>query len=123
MTLQRLPTVAEMGTRRRGQPVPKAVPLALQRRAAKLEATRQLQQARTFVKKRDGGRCRCCGKPGAEVHHLVFRSQRGDHDPNNLLLLCKRCHEDIHAHLIDVQFGGRNKARTVRFHRKEREAR
>lgn len=99
---------------------PKPTPRVLVKRVKKLEAARQLRQARAFVKSRDGGRCRCCGRQGAEVHHLVYRSLGGDHDPNNLALLCKRCHEDIHAHLIEVRFGGKNKARTVKFLRKDR---
>lgn len=97
---------------------PKGTPRVLVKRQAKLDAERQLKQARAFVKKRDGGKCRCCGKAGAQVHHLVYRSAGGEHDPDNLALLCQRCHEDIHAHLIEVRFGGRNKARTVRFVRK-----
>jgi len=97
---------------------PKPAPRVLAKRAIRLEKERQLREARRFVKARDGGKCKCCGRSGAEVHHLKYRSQGGDHDPNNLALLCKRCHEDIHAHLIEVRFGGRNLARTVRFIRK-----
>ena len=99
---------------------PKGTPRVLQKRALKLEQERQLREARRFVRNRDGGKCRCCGKAGAEVHHLKYRSLGGDHDPNNLALLCKRCHEDIHAHLIEVRFGGRNLARTVKFIRRAR---
>ena len=99
---------------------PKGQPRVLAKRALKLEKERQLREARRFVKARDKGKCRCCGKPGRDVHHLMFRSQGGDHDPNNLALLCQRCHEDIHAHLIQVTFSGRNKARTVTFTRKAR---
>jgi 5-methylcytosine-specific restriction endonuclease McrA len=99
---------------------PKGQPRVLHKRALKLERERQLREAKRFVRQRDGGKCKCCGKAGAEVHHLLYRSLGGDHDPNNLALLCQRCHEDIHAHLIEVRFGGRNRARTVRFARKER---
>lgn len=97
---------------------PKPRPRVLDKRALRLEKERQWQKARKFVRERDGGKCRSCGRAGAEVHHLVYRSRGGDHDPNNLALLCQRCHEDIHAHLIEVRFGGRNKARTVKFIRK-----
>ena len=99
---------------------PKGTPRVLSKRAVRLEKERQLKEARRFVRERDGGKCRSCGKSGAEVHHLRYRSQGGDHDPNNLALLCQRCHEDIHAHLIEVRFGGRNLARTVTFIRKAR---
>lgn len=96
----------------------KGTPRVITKRQQKLEAERQLKQARAFVKARDKGKCKCCGKPGAEVHHLRYRSLGGEHDTNNLALLCKTCHEDIHAHLIQVQFKGKNLARTVRFVRK-----
>lgn len=97
--------------------LPKGQTRAIIKRLRDHEKKRQLRKARAFVMKRDGGKCRCCKRRGAEVHHLKYRSQGGDHDPNNLALLCKTCHEDIHAHLIEVQFGGRNLARTVKFHR------
>jgi 5-methylcytosine-specific restriction endonuclease McrA len=104
-----------MGSKEAQRSPARGRPAVIDRRQRKLEHERQLRQARQFVRKRDGGTCKCCGKAGAEVHHLQYRSQGGDHDPNNLALLCKRCHEDIHAHLIKVTFGGRNLARTVKF--------
>lgn len=94
---------------------PKGTPGVLSKRAAKLDAERQLKEAKRFVKARDGGKCKACGKGGAEVHHLLYRSLGGDSDPHNLALLCKRCHEDIHAHRITVTFRGKNLAKTVRF--------
>jgi 5-methylcytosine-specific restriction endonuclease McrA len=96
---------------------PKPTPPVLLKRQAQRDQARQLREARAFVRQRDGGRCRCCAKAGAQVHHLVYRSQRGEHDPSNLALLCQKCHQDIHAHLITVRFGGKNKAQTVRFTR------
>lgn len=98
--------------------IPKHTPRVISKREKALEKSRQLRKAREFVKQRDKGKCRCCARSGAEVHHAKYRSQGGDHDPNNLVLLCKRCHEDIHAHLIDVTFSGNNLAKTVRFKRK-----
>ncbi|MCB9643817.1 MAG: HNH endonuclease [Myxococcales bacterium] len=32
-----------------------------------------------------------------QVHHKVFRSQGGTETPDNLVTLCRRCHEDLHA--------------------------
>jgi 5-methylcytosine-specific restriction endonuclease McrA len=106
-----------MGIDFSGFAFPKGTPRVISRRAKKAEEDRQWEEAKRFVRKRDGGKCKCCGKTGGEVHHLKYRSLGGDHDPNNLALLCKRCHEDIHAHLIEVTFGGRNLARTVKFRR------
>ncbi len=40
-------------------------------------------------------RCEACGRPGRlDVHHLVKRSHGGgDADPDQLVALCRRCHE------------------------------
>ena len=43
---------------------------------------------RNEIWERDGGVCRHCGKPGAEIDHLVGDSP----DLDNLQLLCKDCH-------------------------------
>lgn len=51
-------------------------------------------QARERIIKRDNGKCRVCGKPGTQVHHIHLRSKRKDllyHD-NNLILLCDKHH-------------------------------
>ncbi len=32
--------------------------------------------------------CQGCAKPGTELHHIIFRSQGGKHDEDNLVLLC-----------------------------------
>ena len=33
-----------------------------------------------------------CGKPSAEVDHIISRSKGGTDEENNLQALCKRCH-------------------------------
>jgi len=59
---------------------------------------------------RDGSKCRNCGKkaqkpivpsgpnypnPRAlELDHIIPLHQGGTHDPNNLQMLCKKCHKD-----------------------------
>ena len=51
-------------------------------------------EARKRIIKRDNGKCRVCGKPGTQVHHIHLRSKRKDllyHD-NNLILLCDKHH-------------------------------
>ncbi|KTS65028.1 hypothetical protein NS206_05840 [Microbacterium testaceum] len=45
-------------------------------------------KTRAEVKQRDGGRCRQCGKPGAEIDHIDGSSA----DLENLQLLCGDCH-------------------------------
>lgn len=60
---------------------------------------------------RDRGVCRVCtcqttkwgkGDPRLwpEVHHIIYRSAGGSDDMSNLILLCRRCHDDEHMHKI-----------------------
>lgn len=53
---------------------------------------------REAVIHRDNYTCQCCGKRHVrlEVHHIIFRSQGGTDDENNLITLCKDCHDAIH---------------------------
>lgn len=48
---------------------------------------------------RDNYTCQCCGKKNCrlEVHHIRFRSNGGTDDEENLITLCKECHDGIHA--------------------------
>jgi 5-methylcytosine-specific restriction endonuclease McrA len=41
--------------------------------------------------------CRGCGRTGRHIHHVTHRSQGGDHDEQNLILLCGSCHDTAHA--------------------------
>ena len=54
---------------------------------------------REYVLFRDGHKCQCCkGKrkdPVLEVHHIESRKTGGD-APNNLVTLCKTCHDGHH---------------------------
>ena len=54
---------------------------------------------REYVLFRDGYKCRCCkGKSGDKIlqtHHIESRKTGGD-APNNLVTLCKTCHQGYH---------------------------
>lgn len=49
---------------------------------------------------RDGFRCRDCGVPTTEVHHIAARSMFGKNrlkdcwQPKNMITLCRECHEE-----------------------------
>jgi len=42
----------------------------------------------------------CRSKIASEIHHILFKSQRGKDVIENLIALCKRCHNRAHF-LID----------------------
>ena len=58
-----------------------------------------------LVWRRDGGRCRipgCRSARGLEIHHLVHRTDGGNHDASNLALLCSSCHRAHHRGALTV---------------------
>jgi hypothetical protein len=63
---------------------------------------------REYVLYRDTHRCRHCkGKSKyriLQVHHLVSRKTGGDR-PDNLVTLCKTCHDDHHAGRVVLKVG------------------
>jgi hypothetical protein len=72
---------------------------------------------RKSVYRRDGFQCQSCGRKGGPVgnaelhaHHRVPKSKGGSHHPNNLVTVCKSCHESIHGHPIPTG-GGRRSGR------------
>jgi hypothetical protein len=69
-------------------------------------ATRIPDAIRLAVLDRDNWSCVLCGTGGenrVQLHHWrSFRSHGGPHIPENLVTVCFRCHEDIHAGRQDV---------------------
>ena len=59
---------------------------------------------REAVLHRDGYTCQCCGKKNCrlEVHHIIFRSNDGTDDENNLITLCEGCHKKVHDSVITL---------------------
>lgn len=54
-------------------------------------------EQRREVLARDGYRCQQCGSSGPLcVHHVVYRSDGGSDDLDNLATLCVECHTDKH---------------------------
>ena len=51
-------------------------------------------QIRNNILKRDGGECQVCGwQRDLEVHHIIPRIHGGGDHPNNLVTLCRECHD------------------------------
>jgi len=40
--------------------------------------------------------CENCGKPANDIHHLTFRSQGGTDKIENLIAVCRDCHNKAH---------------------------
>jgi hypothetical protein len=63
---------------------------------------------------RDRNTCRLCGwnrerwtaaDPRIlELHHLQHHRDRGPNEPHNLIVLCSRCHDDVHARRVEIPF-------------------
>ena len=45
------------------------------------------------VYERDGGECICCGRPGLPEAHFVSRAKGGKGIEQNILSLCRVCHD------------------------------
>jgi len=83
-----------------------------QRSAAHVGAwTRRARQdippaVRRLVMRRDGGRCvvpGCAQAVFVDTHHVVPRSEGGDHDPDTLVVLCCAHHRAIHRGQLTVE--------------------
>ena len=54
---------------------------------------------RSAILHRDSYTCQCCGKKNCrlEVHHIKFRRDGGTDNEENLITLCKECHDGVHV--------------------------
>ena len=68
---------------------------------------------KAFVLDRDGYTCRHCNGRSREtrlhVHHITWRSRGGSDDPENLLTLCKACHDGVHDGSVTLNARGKRK--------------
>ena len=64
---------------------------------------------RAFVLDRDNYTCQNCKgrskEKRIEVHHVVFRSNGGSDEPENLITLCKACHDKVHNGELKLKGG------------------
>lgn len=82
--------------------------LSRRKRRTKPDPRRSRQQGpgrldaviRAEIRKRDGERCRWCGRNGSsglQIHHILYRSQGGPDHHSNLILLCADHHALVHS--------------------------
>ncbi len=93
---------------------PKPQSRAADRKATKREAEKHRQMVYSLVRVRDKFRCRHCKTATPEVHHIKFRSAGGEDSTENLALLCRACHAEVHAYRLAVE-GNANM--TLKFYR------
>jgi len=71
------------------------------------------ENTKAMILNRDGYQCQCCkGKhkdSKLEVHHIIFRSQGGSDEADNLITLCHTCHKALHDGKIDFNIKGKRK--------------
>lgn len=56
------------------------------------------ENTKAKVLNRDNYTCQCCKtrKGNLHVHHIVYRSNGGSDEEDNLIVLCKSCHDKLH---------------------------
>jgi hypothetical protein len=69
---------------------------------------------KAYVLDRDTYVCQNCGgkskEQRLEVHHIVYRSDGGADSEDNLITLCKCCHDDVHKGVTKLS-GGKKKGK------------
>ena len=57
-----------------------------------------------YVFLRDNWHCRHCNNSnGLDPHHVVYKSAGGEDVEWNLLTLCRKCHDDVHAGRLKIE--------------------
>ena len=68
---------------------------------------------KAYILNRDKYTCQYCkGKSKdskLEVHHIIFRRYGGSDEPENLVCLCKTCHDKLHEGEIVLKLNGKKK--------------
>lgn len=84
---------------------PKPEASCLRKAAIRKEEQKAERVAYAAVTRRDGRRCRYCGRPANEHHHIIPKSKGGRSITRNLVLLCGgegRCHQLVQQHVINI---------------------
>jgi len=53
------------------------------------------EETRRDIWERCGGKCEYCGKKAIDPHHIIYRSHGGDNKKENIVALCRTCHDDV----------------------------
>jgi len=67
---------------------------------------------KAYVLHRDNHTCQNCKDKSKdkrlEVHHIIWRTNGGSDEADNLVTLCKTCHDKVHDNTLSIS-GGKNK--------------
>ena len=73
------------------------------------------ENTKAMVLNRDNYTCQYCkGKSKdskLEVHHIIYRSNNGSDEADNLIVLCKSCHDKVHTNEINLNKIGKVKSK------------
>lgn len=61
------------------------------------------------IYERQNGKCIICGNDIEHYHHVRLRSDRGSDTQENLVGVCKECHEKLHKGLVSLDIDGLGK--------------
>ena len=74
--------------------------------ASKKETKNIPQKVKDFVFKRDGGKCRICGRANnLNFHHINPKLEGGSHGKDQIILTCSSCHSLCHQNYLSIWVG------------------
>ena len=48
--------------------------------------------------------CEVCGAVAVDIHHIDYKSHGGTDDSENLIALCRHCHEQAHESKLSKEY-------------------
>ena len=48
--------------------------------------------------------CEICSRLATDIHHIIYKSQGGSDNPDNLIALCRDCHNKAHDNIFTKKF-------------------
>ena len=71
------------------------------------------ENTKAMVLNRDNYKCQCCKNKHKdsklEVHHIIYRSNGGSDEEENLITLCHTCHYNLHHNKLKLKLTGKRK--------------
>lgn len=55
------------------------------------------ERVRSQIRERAQGKCELCGAEMRDVHHVTYAKRSSGEHPDNLLAVCRQCHDKVHG--------------------------